>query len=460
MNRKFQVQFMAAGMLLLILLVAVIFYKGMKRSDQQTMQTEGAQTEDSAGDTEASKAEEIPETQKADRQDEALHVVVPGSNPEIRVQICSGGYESGFHSKITLTCTSSYTVSYGDTREEHTAQEPVWLTPEDPWLSEGEVTLTPADEKGQFVIQDLVRDQANPTYSGYFRIRNTEQGLLVINCLPMETYLCSVVPSEMPSSYPLEALKAQAVCARTYALKQIQAAKEEGREMDVDDSVSFQVYNNIGRNEKTDEAVAETAGKVMMQGDELVDALYYSTSCGIDLTQDLSEEAVFCAFMTGGQKAYEKEEPWYRWSTYYSAEELTRLAQNNFGEEVGNVQGLTVLQRSENGAIAQLQIEGEKGSTVVEGEYSIRKFLQTANAQVTLQDGSAAPNLGMLPSAFFYLTPEYEGEALKGYTLTGGGYGHGNGMSQNGAKHMAEDGKSCEDILNYYYGNVKLRFTS
>ena len=137
MNRKFQVQFMAAGMLLLILLVAVIFYKGMKRSDQQTMQTEGAQTEDSAGDTEASKAEEIPETQKADRQDEALHVVVPGSNPEIRVQICSGGYESGFHSKITLTCTSSYTVSYGDTREEHTAQEPVWLTPEDPWLSEG-----------------------------------------------------------------------------------------------------------------------------------------------------------------------------------------------------------------------------------------------------------------------------------------------------------------------------------
>ncbi len=51
----------------------------------------------------------------------------------------------------------------------------------------------------------------------------------------------------------------------------------------------------------------------MMQGDELVDALYYSTSCGIDLTQDLSEEAVFCAFMTGGQKAYEKEEPWYRW---------------------------------------------------------------------------------------------------------------------------------------------------
>ncbi len=61
------------------------------------------------------------------------------------------------------------------------------------------------------MIQDLVRDQANPTYSGYFRIRNTEQGLLVINCLPMETYLCSVVPSEMPSSYPLEALKAQAV---------------------------------------------------------------------------------------------------------------------------------------------------------------------------------------------------------------------------------------------------------
>ena len=72
---------------------------------------------------------------------------------------------------------------------------------------------------------------------------------------------------------------------------------------------------------------------------------------------------------------------------------------------------------------------------------------------MTLQDGSDAPDLGMLPSAFFYLTPEYDGKKLKGYTLTGGGYGHGNGMSQNGAKHMAEAGYKCKDILRHYYAD-------
>ncbi len=76
----------------------------------------------------------------------------------------------------------------------------------------------------------------------------------------------------------------------------------------------------------------------------------------------------------------------------------------------GMCRDLPFYKRSENGAIAQLQIEGEKGSTVLEENTASGNFLQTVNAQVTLQDGSAAPHLGMLPSAFFfYLTPEYEG---------------------------------------------------
>ena len=189
----------------------------------------------------------------------------------------------------------------------------------------------------------------------------------------------------------------------------------------------------------------------MTQDGELVDALYYSTSCGIDLSRNLSEEAVFCAFMSGNDEAYEKEEPWYRWSTYFSLEELTRLAGTE-SQEAGEVSGMRVSERENSGVIKTLEIIGSGGSFEVEGEYEIRKLLQTQNAPVTLQDGSTAPNLGMLPSAFFYLTEEKEGGVLKGYTLKGGGYGHGKGMSQNGAKHMAEAGRSCVDILRYYYG--------
>ena len=134
-------------------------------------------------------------------------------------------------------------------------------------------------------------------------------------------------------------------------------------------------------------------------------------------------------------------------------EELTRLVglQN---PDFGVVTGMYVKDRETNGAIKTLVLQSGQEEYAVEGEYAVRTLLKTDYAGVTLQDGSAAPNLGMLPSAFFYLTPVTEGEALMGYQLTGGGYGHGNGMSQNGAKHMAESGKNYQDILKYYYGEV------
>jgi len=171
----------------------------------------------------------------------------------------------------------------------------------------------------------------------------------------------------------------------------------------------------------------------------------------------MSEEAVFCAFISNSdEKTYEKEEPWYRWSTVFTLEEITRLVNARQQAGFGNVTGLEIESRESNGSVKTLVVQGENNSLKIDGEYKIRKLLQTDGTSVTLQDGNNAPNLGMLPSAFFYLTPNYEGEALVSYTLTGGGYGHGKGMSQNGAKHMAEAGKDCEEILKYYYGGVQI----
>ena len=85
------------------------------------------------------------------------------------------------------------------------------------------------------------------------------------------------MPSEMPSFYPLEALKAQAVCARTYAWKQIKEKKLEAYGADVDDSVNYQVYNNIGREKNTTQAVKETKGRILSQHGEPIEAYYFST---------------------------------------------------------------------------------------------------------------------------------------------------------------------------------------
>jgi stage II sporulation protein D len=314
----------------------------------------------------------------------------------------------------------------------------------------GKVTVTPCKEEGIFTLPNLKRSQESPSYSGSLILEKTEEGLCLVNELTLEDYLCKVVPSEMPSAYPLEALKAQAVCARTYALKRI--AENEAREEcpDLDDSVSFQVYNNFAATDRTDQAVEETRGQVLMKEGELLDALYYSTSCGLQLSEDLADEAVFCTLLSQtSESAYEKEEAWYRWDTSFSLETLTDLAEKWQGSSIGNVLSMDVVSRGENGQVEELKVTGEKGALDISGEYYVRTFLN--GGTVTLQDETVAPDLGMLPSAFFYLEEWTKRGTLYGYQVIGGGYGHGKGMSQNGAKHMAYAGKTCQEILKYYY---------
>ena len=107
----------------------------------------------------------------------------------------------------------------------------------------------------------------------------------MINELLLEEYLYAVVPSEMPASYPLEALKAQAVCARTYAYARILHAGLPEYGAHVDDSTAFQVYNNILENAQTTKAVRETKGELLWYGQELADTYYYSPPAAMERTR-------------------------------------------------------------------------------------------------------------------------------------------------------------------------------
>lgn len=223
---------------------------------------------------------------------------------------------------------------------------------------------------------------------------------------------------------------------------------------DLDDSVSYQVYNNIGKTDAAVQAVQQTAGMVIKEDGQIENTLYYSTSCGLRMEEEASNEAVFCAAMSGSRASdAECEESWYRWNTLFSTEELNAAAETFYPGQIGQILSLNVLKRLENGRAEVLQVTGTLGTVAIEGEYAIRQFLRPGDQAVILQDGSRAPSLGLLPSAFFYITPQYQGGVLSGFLLNGGGYGHGDGMSQNGAKHLAEEGWSCQEILKYYYGD-------
>lgn len=361
----------------------------------------------------------------------------------IRVLIKTAGYTSSYHDEIPVTSDSVFTVSDGSTQKKYEPQTMLVFSSDSPCFQENNVIFLESGEDS-FVIENLQRDKTIAEYPGKLEIRKTENGLLLINELSLEEYLCGVVPSEMPSSYPEEALKAQAVCARTYAIRQMQEGRAQEFFADVDDSISYQVYNNQDRTASTDQAVYETRGMVLKDGEQLIDALYYSTSCGRNTKLDLSAETVFAAFLTDDSlAAYEAEEPWFRWQSEILL------------QHIPEVQSLEILERRPDGAAQILQVELKSGERkMIEGEYEIRRYLAQFDPIVTLQNGEEKTDLTLLPSAFLILQPQYAKEELIGYNILGGGYGHGNGMSQNGAKQMALQGMTFDEILEKYYNTA------
>lgn len=362
--------------------------------------------------------------------------------------------------------------------------------------------------------------RSDHAYRGAIECLRMEQGIVVVNELPLEEYLYAVVPSEMPASYPQEALKAQAVCARTYAYLYILRAGLPALGAHVDDTTAYQVYHNIGENVATTMAVKETDGVLLTYQGEAAGNYYYSTSCGVgtDVTswqggnggevpylqgvrmsevygaeeteqetgasdgfdaESLRDEEVFRQFITAvHEEDLEKDEPWYRWS--YHVEELdeknlyTRLkarygaapafvltkAEGDYyvSEPIGKpgkIKRIEVSKRGAGGIAQELTIEAEKATYKVFSEYNIRYILCDGKSQVIRQDGSTSDSKTLLPSGFFVLDTVAgtgkDGENVVGYKLTGGGFGHGVGMSQNGAKALGEQGADYRRILSKFY---------
>ena len=397
----------------------------------------------------------VQQTEEQIREEtEGQPVIVKGKeeNPILRILIKSANYAGDYHETITIYGDQGFSVNYEQKCEEYGAGE-ILKIERGTYETTGKIKIEP-NENGKICILNLERNQEEPMYRGSLEITRHPEGLQVINVVKMEDYLCGVVPSEMPASYPLEALKAQAVCARSYAYQSMENAQGC---YDLDDSTSYQVYNNLPENENSTRAVEETKGEVMMQGGEIIDARYYSTSCGVKLTQDLSQEPAFEAFLNqNSETAYESEEPWYRWKAEVSVEQLREAVLQQWNTDVGEIEGLYVAEREKNGCAKTLIVEGSFQKLTIEGEYNIRLVLSPKFFPVVNQDDSGAVGMNLLPSGFFYLEPDREDGILYGYAIYGGGYGHGIGMSQNGAKQMALNDMGYQEILSYFYGEIEL----
>lgn len=444
----------------------------------------------------------------------------------IRVLLKNSDYQGLYHDRVELTCDTAYTVymKNAETQQENVTEYPageaVELT-----VREGErVIITPQVQTGKLILQSVHRSQGIPAYRGTLELLGTKEGTVIINELPLEEYLYSVVPSEMPASYPQEALMAQAICARTYAYTHMQHAGYEALGAHVDDSSSYQVYNNILEQEAATTAVKATYGQLLMREDGLTPAetYYYSTSWGygsdahvwktsnadqygyiiprhlnrqemeLVLTAgeavtetagtwigDLTREDIFAAAIrTTDPGDFEAGEGWYRW-TYtvtrldpdillqqlkkrYEANDqlvLTRDGEDYVSAPIRSfteIHDLTVLARGAGGVADELLIETDNGTYKVISEHNIRYVLCDGETQVKRQDGTLVSMNSLLPSGFFMIEIAKEGEVVVGYSLTGGGFGHGVGMSQNGARSMAAEGYSAREILQFFYAGCSV----
>lgn len=395
---------------------------------------------------------------------------------KIRVLIMSDGFQSIYQDHIEIACAGSVKKIQGETESTLDPGTVVSVTSGDGSCENRLILET--EEGEELTVTSLNRTQGNPSYTGRLELLDTQDGLVLVNELDLEDYLKKVVPSEMPPSYEKEALKAQAVCARTYAFMQRNSNTYSFVGAQIDDSTKFQVYNNTEPDEKAAQAVQETYGKMLYYDGNPITAYYFSTSCGTTTNTtiwdsdpettpylrcqslqternrlNLEDEAAFAAFIKRKDyPAYDSSYPFYRWNVKTNG---NIIASHVSG--VGTVTQVSVTKRGPGGVAMKLLVKGSEGEKTISGQNAIRSALGDSSLTINRNDGKTSDGWSTLPSGF--LTIENAGTGADGVTIFriyGGGYGHGVGMSQNAAQVMAKAGMSCEEILNYFYDGVTI----
>jgi len=344
------------------------------------------------------------------------------------------------------------------------------------------------------------------TFKGNLVLRAREDNTItVINEVPLEDYLASVISSEMSAEAPKEFLKAHAIMSRSWLLAaldqktapagQNKFTEKEGeliRWYNREDHDTFDVcaddhcqrYQGITKiiSKKAEEAVKETVGTVITYGDKVCDARYYKACGGLTEnyetawenkavpylvsipdssvprepigTEDeaarwiLSSPDAYCntrdeTLLAAILPGFDRETAaFFRWRVEYSRVELEDIIRDKSGIDLGTLEEILPLERGPSGRICRLQIKGSRQSVIIGKELEIRRWLSRSH---------------LYSSAFIVSVVRSTGGEIKGFILDGAGWGHGVGLCQIGAAVMAGKGFAAEDILKHYFSGVEFK---
>ena len=280
---------------------------------------------------------------------------------------------------------------------------------------------------GATVVQAGARSR---TYAGSLVVSAEGRALQLVNHVPMPDYVASVVASEYPFS-EIEGVKAQAVLARTYALRRRGARAS----YDLDDHQGSQVYGGRTRVTPVSRAATlATAGEALMYNGALAESPYSSSSGGHTANNESVWNGTPLPYLRGVPDPYDADAPDFRWRTTASRTDVHRTLSRLYG---GRVRGLRVIQSSPTGRVLTVRLDGAHREEITGPQ--LRRAVNAAAGYRTMRSTHVAITV--------------EGGR---YVFTGRGFGHGVGMSQYGARGQARAGRSYRDILAHYFQGTTL----
>jgi len=263
-------------------------------------------------------------------------------------------------------------------------------------------------------------------YRGDFKFISYKNNVLPLNSVQSEDYIYSVVPSEIGHYFPTEAIKAQALAARSYLYYGLRFSKY--KEFDLYDNVNSQMYLGLDReNTKINSIIDATSGEVILYKDKPINALYYSTSGGVTANSEDVWAGVKSPYLRSvDDRGNEDISPKLNWEIKISKNEVSK----KFGFRVNSIK---ILEKGSN-RVKKINVSGAKNITITGDKFR-----------------------GTIGYAKIYSTQFNIKSSGNYFILTGHGYGHGVGMSQYGAYGLAKKGKTYVEILKHYYTGVEIK---
>ncbi|WP_408954833.1 SpoIID/LytB domain-containing protein [Natroniella sp. ANB-PHB2] len=357
--------------------------------------------------------------------------------------------------EVSLEVESGFKILDIDHKEKSLPQSRYKITREDGYLSKNGTGYVKEERLFFKSAQSNELIEVNGRkYRGDIEVLNTTDGLIVINHVKMSDYLASVVGSEVISSWPTEVLKAQAIVARTYALRNLN--KYQSRGYNLSNTVKCQVYRGVSaETERIIKAVAETKGQVLTYNDQLISAVYHSTAGG----KTANASTVWNGNSPYLQSVTSNDDlsPHYNWQKEYTKTEIEELLRAN-GLEISKLKGISLKGVGPSGRAKEVKIHAKNGEYIINGSH-FRFWLGLKSTNFSIIGENIMRFNGLddrFDFTYNWFNQEYNLTPQKRYLFRGYGWGHGVGMSQWGAYQMALAGANYREILKHYYTDIEI----